>query len=179
MSTRARRLLLTIPVSLLIAGCGGTTMSQTAIPSSTTGAVTPPPSASEAPGGESPTLGTPSSSLAAGQTDTAWGRIWDTIPAGFPRFPGSTPADDAGGDPASAKFGVRDGDAQAIAMWMQGALEEARFSTVGLNGPAEDGSFVLDSVGDAGCRVQTTIAPLGDMTFITVLYGADCPTTQP
>jgi hypothetical protein len=49
---------------------------------------------------------------------------------------------------------------------------------VGLNGPAEDGSFVLESVGDGQCRVRTTVAPLGDMTFITVLYGSDCPATR-
>jgi hypothetical protein len=58
---------------------------------------------------------------------------------------------------------------------MQEALETATFSTIGLDGPAEDGSFVLDSVGDEECRIQTTIAPLGDTTFITVLYGAGCP----
>jgi hypothetical protein len=114
-------------------------------------------------------------SLAAGQSDTDWGRIWDRLPADFPRFPGSTPADDAGAEPASGRSSVPGGEPQAIATWFQDALEQARFSTVGLNGPAEDGSFVLDSVGDGQCRVQMTIAPLGDMTFITVLYGADCP----
>jgi hypothetical protein len=44
-----------------------------------------------------------------------------------------------------------------------------------MNGPAEDGSIVIDSVGEGDCRIQTTIAPLGDTTFITVLYGAACP----
>jgi hypothetical protein len=58
---------------------------------------------------------------------------------------------------------------------MQGALETATFTTEALSGPFEDGSLVLDSVGDAGCRIQTTIAPLGGMTFVTVLYGAACP----
>ena len=58
---------------------------------------------------------------------------------------------------------------------MQDALETATFSTIGLNGPAEDGGWTIDSVGEGDCQVQTTIAPLGDMTFITVLYGADCP----
>jgi hypothetical protein len=119
-----------------------------------------------------------SSSPGAGQTDTEWGRIWDTVPATFPRFPGSNPADDAAAEPVSARFAVPGGDPQAIATWMQGALERAHLSTVGLNGPAEDGSFVLDSVGDGTCRMQTTIAPLGDMTFISVLYGSDCPATQ-
>jgi hypothetical protein len=124
---------------------------------------------------EEPASSAPSASLAAGQTDTAWGRIWDTVPDGFPRFPGATPADDASGEPASARYAVPGGDPQAIATWMQGALETATFSTTGLNGPAEDGSFVIDSVGEDGCVLQTTIAPLGDTTFITVLYGAACP----
>jgi hypothetical protein len=34
---------------------------------------------------------------------------------------------------------------------------------------------VLDSVGDAGCRIQTRVAPLGTLILVTVLYGADCP----
>ena len=124
---------------------------------------------------EAPSSSGPSPSLAAGQTDTDWGRIWDTVPAGFPRFPGSTIAEDASPEPASARFAVPGGDPQAISRWFQEMLEAAAFRTVGLNGPAEDGSFVLDSLGESGCRVQTTVAPLGDTTFITVLYGADCP----
>ena len=175
MSTRSRRLLLTLPVAFVMVGCG------TAIPSTTgsAGAPSTAPSAttgSEAPTGTSPG-GAPSGSLAAGQSDTDWGRIWDSVPAGFPRFPGSTRADDAAADPVSARFAVPGGDPRAIATWLQDALEQAHLDTVGLNGPAEDGSFVLDSVGDGQCRVQTTVAPLGDMTFITVLYGSDCPAT--
>jgi hypothetical protein len=165
-----------LPLALLLAACASPVSSPTAsagatandLPGATTSSESPtPPSASTS----------PSSSPAAGQTDTEWGRIWDTVPAGFPRFPGSTVADEASPDPVSARFSVPGGDPKAIATWTQGALEEAGLDTVGLNGPAEDGSFVLDSVGASQCRVQTTIAPLGDMTFITVLYGSDCPAT--
>jgi hypothetical protein len=53
-------------------------------------------------------------------------------------------------------------------------MEGAQFST-DVSGPLEDGSFTLDSVGIAGCRIQTTVAPLGGMTFVTILYAADCP----
>jgi hypothetical protein len=167
MPTRSRRsLLLTIPFALLIGACGSTTPTPTAVPTRS--------AATEAPSPESSST-TPETSLAAGQTDTDWGRIWDTVPAGFPRFAGSTPADDASPEPASARFAVSGGNPQTIAMWFQDVFERARFSTVGLNGPAEDGSFVLDSAGDGQCRIQTTIAPLGDTAFITVLYGADCP----
>jgi hypothetical protein len=75
----------------------------------------------------------------------------------------------------SARYAVSDGDAQAIATWMQDALETATFSTEGLNGPFEDGGFVIDSVGERDCRLQTRISPEGDATFIEVLYGAGCP----
>ncbi len=176
MSTRSRRLLLTLPVAFLMVGCGTATPSITG----SAGAPTAAPSATmdpEAPSEASP-AGSPSGSIAAGQSDTDWGRIWDSVPAGFPRFPGSTPADDAAADPASARFAVAGGDPRAIATWLQDALGQAHLDTVGLNGPAEDGSFVLESVGDGQCRVQTTVAPLGDMTFITVLYGSDCPATR-
>ena len=119
-----------------------------------------------------------SASLAAGQTDTDWGRIWETVPAGFPASPAAHPPTTRSAEPASARFAVPGGDPQAIATWFQEALETATFSTVGLNGPAEDGGFVLDSVGEGECRIETRIAPLGDTTFITVLYGADCPTAS-
>jgi hypothetical protein len=149
---------------VFLAACGGTSGSPQAT-SGQTGEPAAPPSLA------------PSSSPAGdgSQSDTEWGRIWDAVPAGFPHFPGSTIADDAGGDPVSARFAVPGGDAQAIATWMQGALESATFSTVGLNGPFEDGGFVIDSVAGGDCRIQTTISPEGDTTFISVLYGAACP----
>jgi hypothetical protein len=97
------------------------------------------------------------------------------VPSAFPRFPGSTTADDAAPEPASARYAVLEGDPSEIATWLQAALETATYSTEGLSGPFEDGSMVLDSVGDGGCRIESVVAPLGGMTFVTVLYGADCP----
>ena len=166
MSTRPRRLVLTVPLVLAIAACtsSGSTPSS-APPAEPSSPAASAPAESEAPSGSPP---------AVGQTDTDWGRIWDAVPAGFPRFPGATPAD-ATSEPASAHYTVSGGDPEAIAAWMQGALETATFSTVGMNGPFEDGAFVIDSVGDGTCRVETRIAPLGDLTAITVRYGADCP----
>lgn len=166
MTSRPRRLLLITLIALSTSACGPT------------GSTSPSPlaSPSSAPSGPADTAApAPSSAAAAGQTDTDWGRIWDAVPDGFPRFAGATPADDATGEPVSARYAVPNGEPEAIAAWMQGALETATFSTVGLNGPAEDGSFVIDSVGNGSCRIQTTIAPLGDMTFVSVRYGTDCP----
>jgi hypothetical protein len=171
MSSRPPRLLLlTLSIALVLAACGPAASTGTA---TTAGTATPEPSA--------PTTGptsaaSPSSAPAADQTDTGWGRIWDTIPAGFPVFPGATPADDATGEPTSARFAAEEGgDPLAIATWLQDALEQATFSTLGLNGPGEDGGYVIDSAGEGDCQVQTTVAPLGSTTFISVLYGADCP----
>jgi hypothetical protein len=115
-------------------------------------------------------------SAPAGQTDTAWGRIWDAVPAGFPAYPGATPAGETATGPASTVLGVEGGEAKAIAGWMQSRLEQATYSTEALSGPLEDGSYVLDSTGpQPGCRVQVSIAPLGGLTIVTVLYGASCP----
>ena len=58
---------------------------------------------------------------------------------------------------------------------MQGALENATFSTESLSGPLEDGSFVLESVGEGECRIQVIVEPMGGLTFVIVRYGAACP----
>jgi hypothetical protein len=43
-------------------------------------------------------------------------------------------------------------------------------------GPLEDGSYVIDSTGDPeGCQVQTRLAPHGEATLVSVLFGAACP----
>jgi hypothetical protein len=158
MSTRSRRLAL-ITLALAVAGCGPN--------------ATPPPSSAPT---EAPASAAPSgSSEDAGQSDSEWGRIWDALPATFPRFPGSSIADATGPEPVSARFAVPDGDAHAIATWMQDALETATFSTEAMNGPFEDGGYVIDSVGEGECRMQTRIAPEGGTTFIEILYGAGCP----
>ncbi len=168
MATRPGRSLAIVPLVLVFAACGPVASS----PSSpaTTAPPTPGPTAETTPPSSAPT-----SAATAGQTDTGWGRIWDTVPTGFPVFPGATPADDAGGEPASARFAVEGGDPLAIATWFQDALEQATFSTLGFNGPGEDGGYVIDSTGVGDCRLQTTVTPLGGTTFVSVLYGVDCP----
>lgn len=111
-----------------------------------------------------------------GQTDTEWGRIWDSLPAGFPKYPGATLSEEAATGPATATYIVEGGEPKAIATWFQDAFEAAAFSTEALSGPLEDGSYVLDSLGqDPACRLSVTIAPLGGTTTLTVMYGARCP----
>jgi hypothetical protein len=176
MYTRYRRSIPTLAVGVVVAlilvGCGPDTPSASSRPS-TASSVAPsiPPSAAA-----SPEVSEPPASAAAGtQTDTAWGRIWDAVPSGFPMFPGSSVADPVSPDPVSATFALEGGDPAEIASWMQAALETAAFGTESLSGPLESGSFVLESIGEGDCRIQTTVAPMGSLTVITVLYGAACP----
>ena len=63
----------------------------------------------------------------------------------------------------------------AIASWMDQHLRAAAFRSDGLSGPFEDGSYVVDMSGAAGCRVQVRVAPAGGTSMIVVLYGAACP----
>ena len=161
---------LCLSVAVGLAGCG----SATGTSHSTATPVSRPAPTVAAPSGRASAVA--STAPQAGQTDTEWGRIWDSLPPGFPTYPGSTPADDAATGPASATLAV-DGDAaKAIANWMEAQLQGEAYTAQSLSGPLEDGSYVLDSVGAAaGCQVQVTAAPRGSLTIVTVMYGAACP----
>lgn len=156
--------LLAMAIVALVSACSPTE------PTTTSG-----PSSSHAPASDPVASAAPSAAPTTGQTDTDWGRIWDDLPNGFPVFPGATVADDATSEPASGIFAIAEGDPAEIIAWMQAALETATYSTEALSGPFEDGSVVLDSVGDGDCRIQTVVAPAGGLTFMTIHYGAACP----
>lgn len=109
-----------------------------------------------------------------GQTDTAWGRIWDAIPSAVPVYPGAHPTE-TGAGPASAILDARTTPPAEIVAFYQTALARLALSTVSRDGPREDGSYDL-LVGDgASCAVEITAAPLGGSTIITIMYGAGCP----
>ena len=113
---------------------------------------------------------------AGGQTDTEWGRIWDTLPGNFPVYPGSTPGEETATGPASANLVVDGIDAKGIVTLFQTLLKQAGYQTVALQGPLEDGSHVLDMTGPAaGCKVQVSATPTGGLTTLTIMYGAACP----
>jgi hypothetical protein len=172
--------LLLVGVVLLAAACGGRSGTDDPLPSAieaTPGETLAVPSDLKslpvAPETDKPT--TTEEPPPVTKTDTAWGRIWDGLPAGFPVYPGAVESEEAGGgEPVSATFSVA-GAPDEIATALQSQLELATFSTEALSGPLEDGGFVIDSVGDAGCRIETTVTPAGGLTLITVRYGADCP----
>lgn len=140
-------------------------------------ATTPPPSMTEVP---TPASAQPSDAASGaapvGQTDTDWGRIWNELTEAFPVFPGATPADDAATEPVSATFALEGGvDPRTVASWMQTELERAAYRTEALNGPFEDGSYVLDLAGAGECRIEVAVGPLGGLTRVSVRYGAACP----
>jgi len=124
-----------------------------------------------------PASSAPTAAPLTSQTDTAWGRIWDDLPAGFPVFPTATIADDATSEPVSGVFAIPDGDPAEVIAWMQAALETATYSTEALSGPFEDGSVTLESVGDGDCRIETVVAPMGGLSLMTIRYGAACLNT--
>ncbi|MFP5342488.1 MAG: hypothetical protein ACLGIJ_06150 [Candidatus Limnocylindria bacterium] len=166
MHTRPARLiqlLASLAVAGAITACSPTT--PTAVPSASVSGAPGDPATSDEPAGSPTTT----------QTDTEWGRIWDDLPAGFPVAPGGTVADDASPEPVTATLAYPTGEPAGIASWMQAALETATYSTEALSGPFEDGSLVLDSVGDGGCRIQTVVAPAGGLILMTIRYGAACP----
>ena len=156
--------------AVAIAGCGpggGTT---------TPGSPTAAPSA---PAATDVAVASPDASAGAGQvdqTDTDWGRIWDSLPKGFPRYAGSVGREEAATRPASATLAVQGADPRAVATFYQGALSSDQYTTDGLSGPLEDGGYVLDMTGPAsGCKVQVTATPTGGLISVTILYGAACP----
>ena len=152
-----------LAASLLVAACDSARQTATTPPS----LIAPGPSASD---------GAPAPSAVGGtQSETGWGRIWDHVPTGFPRFPGSAIADPVSPEPVSATHSVVNDDTAQIAGWMQNALETASYATESLSGPLEDGGFVIESVGEGECRIQTSVQPMGGLTFLIVRYGAACP----
>jgi hypothetical protein len=140
---------------------------------------TPEPTAAIA----SPAIATPGASVApssaapstpASRTATAWGEIWDAVPAAFPVPAGASAADLPDG-PFSGTFTTA-APVAATASAIADGLRVGGYLTVNAGSPAEDGSVTIDATGAAaGCRVQVTVKPLGGLTAIEVLYGSGCP----
>jgi hypothetical protein len=158
-----RRAVLLFAVSVVLVACGDARPPGSATP--TAAGPTPVPTVP----GESASPSGPVS-----QTDTDWGRIWDALPAGFPVYPGSIPTETGLLGPASAEFAVG-ADPDSITTWLQASLEGAGYSTEALSGPLEDGSRVIESIADGGCRIETVVTPLSGTTHVTVRFGAACP----
>ena len=152
--------------TLALAACGSSGSSARPVAS---------PSASLVPAASPRPSTGPSGTLTAGQTATDWGRIWDTLPSGFPTYPGATPAQEASTGPASATFVVSGGVAKDVAASISDQLMRDAYGVDAATVPLEDGSYIVEGRRGAGCRVQVKATPTGGLTTITVLYGADCP----
>jgi hypothetical protein len=167
-----RRLGLIVATAVAVAGCGssGALDASSLSPSSSpAGVATAPPEAAT----PSPV---PSPSTGATQSDTAWGRIWDSLPASFPAVPGGTASEEGATGAASGVYTFQGQKAKDVAALMQRLLSSAGYSTLGLSGPLEDGSYVVDMSGQPqGCKVQASVDPTGSVTTLTILYGATCP----
>ena len=158
--------------ALLVAACAASPAPSAATQPST---ATQP---SVAPGPSTDVSQAPATSPAAsgpgplvGQTDTDFGRIWDSLPPSFPHYPGAKPSEPTG--PASATL-VIPSDVQTATSWMKAALDAGEWVTI-VGGPLEDGSMALDSAGTGDCHANTRIAKVGGVTMMTILYGASCP----
>ena len=161
--SRIRDIGLSVVVAIALAACSSAGSSASPSPSSPPRAAVTPTAAA-------------GSQSAASQSDTDWGRIWDSLPSGFPTIAGSTPSEEAATGPASATFTVSGDAAKTIATTLQTQLSAAGYTTVALGGPLEDGTYTLDMSGQpAGCFLQVKAAPLGSVTTVTILYGATCP----
>ncbi len=163
-------------LALLVGACAGSTTSPATSPgtSATAGATASQagsPSLTPVPGGASAAPATPEPSLTT--TETAWGTIVDSVPGDFPVYPNAA-ATDATDGPVSGAWTIH-ATARTVATWYEQALAAAGYSSNDVSGPLEDGSYTVDTQSDLPeCRVQTTARPQGDLTLITVLFGAGC-----
>ena len=108
-----------------------------------------------------------------GTTQTEWGRILDAVPDTFPTYPGAELADVPEG-PNSGAW-LTDAAIDDVVPWYRTAIQDAGFTIDNLSSPLEDGSRVLDVVGDLPeCRAQVTFRPVNGSTIIIVMYGAGC-----
>ncbi len=178
-----RPLILGSFVVLVVAGCvqggasdatAGLASAAGAAASSGSGRESTTPTATTPRTAASPTPPTAATFVPPTTTETAWGRIWDALPDAFPVYPGASPTD-TGEGPASAIVDVPATTAKAVA-WYRAALVRAGYSIEALAGPLEDGSTVIDAVGQhPTCRVQASIVPRGSRSIATIQMAAACP----
>jgi len=166
---------------VVLAGCGSspTPTATAATPGlSTSRPATAPPEPTAVPGAATPAPKPTPKPTRTTTTGTGWGEILDSVPDGFPVYPGADAAPDAADGPVSGAW-ITDAGVNKVAAWYRATLEAAGYTTQDLSDPLEDGSRVLDTVTDLPeCRIQTTFRPADGSTIITVLYGAGCAAAQ-
>jgi len=167
-------------VATMVAACGDAASSVAPTSPPTEPPTTPVPTAAtptdpaptKVPGGDGATP-----APLPGTIETTWGTAWEALPPGFPLPPAMSPAEpgDPADEPSSGAF-VVERDVDAVAEQARAALAGAGYSIEALGGPAEDGSLVVDAVGqDPACRVRVTVRTFGGLTLVSVLFAAECP----
>ncbi len=170
-----------IAITALTAACGAATpslrpstaptLAPTSVPTKAPAASPTAPPLTPVPGGASEDPVPPPDNT--GTTQTEWGRIVDAVPDTFPTYPGAEAADLPEG-PNSGAW-LTDAAIDDVVPWYRTAIEDAGFTIDNLSSPLEDGSRVLDVVGDLPeCRAQVTFRPENGSTIIIVMYGAGC-----
>lgn len=175
--TRAPALALLLLGALVPTACSSPATTGTPTASSPPGASAGPTGAGPQPTGvpvvtPEPTIEPPPTS--PGQTQTAWGPIWNTVPDSFP-VPIDAAETDAPNGPVSGAWLVPKADVSPIALagFYRDALIENGWQA-NVDGPLEDGSYTIASLAAGGCRTLTTITPRGSESLVTVLFGASC-----
>ncbi|HEX7473427.1 MAG TPA: hypothetical protein VF323_10115 [Candidatus Limnocylindrales bacterium] len=176
---RAIRLMFTVSVGAVLAACGPAVTGPSSTPaaaSATPGVATFVPTREPTPVPTSAFHASPSPApTPPSKTKTAWGVIWDAVPRSFPTPPAAEPTDTGDPEAASATLAVPRA-AAPTAEWYRSALPPAGYSIESINGPYENGGFVIDAVGASpACRVQVSLARSGTTTTVTILFGAACP----
>jgi hypothetical protein len=155
-------------IASLAVACAAPTVSPSRSPTTS-----PMPSLTPVPGSPS-TSAEPAPSVSQTNTDTAVGRIWDSLPPSFPRISGATPIE-TGAGPTSGTFAVGGTVDDAVAT-IRAGLTGLGYN-VDVGSPLEDGSVVLDAGGgeDPECRIEVRFTPLSGTITMAVLYGSACP----
>jgi hypothetical protein len=123
-----------------------------------------------------PQVGTTPGPSLPGQSSTAWGRIWDALPPWFPLPAGAIPTQ-TGSGPFTAELALPSGSTAAgAAAFFRSEFQKVGFPAVNLDGPLEDGRFVVSVPGSGGaCQIEVQAVPLASGVVARVLYGAGCP----
>jgi hypothetical protein len=166
---------LVISLGFALAACSSAATSSPTLPSASSAGVAASSAATAATTAATASQAAVKASSTTSQTDTDWGRIWDSLPKDFPAIAGATP-DDAAAGPASAVLVVPGDVAKTVATSLQTTLGAMGYTATGLGGPLEDGTYTLDMTGaTTDCMLQVTATPTGGVTTVTILYGAACP----
>ncbi|HET7830000.1 MAG TPA: hypothetical protein VFL03_10590 [Candidatus Limnocylindrales bacterium] len=179
----AARFALAAAIVASVAGCGGTSASASAAPSiaavssptpasaaTSVAPLTPAPSPTAVPGGQSNPPGPGTSRMPTTQTE--WGEIVDGLPDWFPFYPDAGVAE-VPDEVVSGSFEVPV-DVESLVGWYTERLTERGYA-VDTGDPLEDGSRVMDVSSDIPeCRFQLTARPADGSTIMSVLVASAC-----